>query len=75
VYLDVGTVEGIGTVRDVRRLGRLLVRKGFRRRRSPVAPAFRPASAALRYVEDAGGRHNEAAWASRLEGALAFLLE
>jgi predicted alpha/beta superfamily hydrolase len=75
VYLDVGTGEGMGTVRDVRRLGRLLVRKGFRRRRSSMAQASRPASAALRYVEDAGGRHNEAAWASRLEGALAFLLE
>jgi predicted alpha/beta superfamily hydrolase len=74
LYVDVGTGEGMGTLRDVRRLGRLLVRKGFRRRRSPVAQAFRPASAALRYVEDAGGRHNEAAWASRLEGALEFLL-
>jgi hypothetical protein len=29
----------------------------------------------LRYVEHAGGRHNEADWASRLEGALEFLLE
>jgi predicted alpha/beta superfamily hydrolase len=73
LYLDVGTGEGAGTVRDVRRVGRLLVRKGYRRRRA-VAQAFRPASAALRYVEDAGARHNEAAWASRLEGALEFLL-
>jgi predicted alpha/beta superfamily hydrolase len=67
LYLDVGTSEGTGTLRDVRRLGRLLVRKGFRRRAAVAS--------ALRYVEDAGGRHNEAAWASRLEGALAFLLE
>jgi predicted alpha/beta superfamily hydrolase len=84
VYLDVGTGEGAGTVRDVRRLGRLLVRKGFRRRRRPVAQAFRPASASgdrrsstsssLRYIEDAGARHTEAAWAWRLEGALEFLL-
>jgi predicted alpha/beta superfamily hydrolase len=66
VYLDVGTGEGAGTLRDVRRLGRLLVRKGFRRRRA--------ASPALRYVEDAGARHTEAAWAWRLEGALEFLL-
>ena len=65
LYLDVGTAEGPGTLRDVRRLGRLLVRKGFRR---SVAPT-------LRYVEDVGARHTEAAWASRLEGALAFLLE
>jgi predicted alpha/beta superfamily hydrolase len=83
VYLDVGTAEGAGTLRDVRRLGRLLVRKGFRRRRRP---AFAGAgtgsderrsstSSTLRYVEDAGGRHTEAAWASRLEAALAFLLE
>ena len=69
VYLDVGTGEGAGTVRDVRRLGRLLVRKGFRRRRRSSP------SAALRYVEDAGARHTEAAWAWRLEGALAFLFE
>ena len=93
VYLDVGTGEGAGTLRDVRRLGRLLVRKGFRRKRPArhVAQAYRPATAAfnprttggrcspasstLRYVEDAGARHTEAAWAWRLEGALAFLLE
>ena len=83
LYLDVGTAEGAGTLRDVRRLGRLLVRKGFRRRRT-VMQTFRPAnpddrrfstSSLLRYVEDAGARHTEAAWAWRLEGALAFLLE
>jgi predicted alpha/beta superfamily hydrolase len=67
LYLDVGTGEGAGTLGDVRRLGRLLVRKGFRRRSASAT--------ALRYVEDAGARHNEAAWASRLEGALTFLLE
>ena len=86
VYLDVGTGEGAGTLRDVRALGRLLVRKGFRRKR----PLLRPAgfgepgepvvdrrssnSSLLRYVEDAGARHTEAAWAWRLEGALEFLL-
>jgi len=83
VYLDVGTSEGAGTLRDVRRLGRLLVRKGFRRRRRPAfagagsVPGERRSSpsSSLRYVEDAGGRHTEAAWASRLEAALAFLLE
>jgi predicted alpha/beta superfamily hydrolase len=84
LYLDVGTGEGAGTVRDVRRLGRLLVRKGFRRRRPPrpVAQGFSPArgerrsstSSTLRYLEDAGARHTEAAWAWRLEGALEFLL-
>ena len=81
VYLDVGTAEGAGTLRDVRRLGRLLVRKGFRRHRI-VVQTSRSAddrrsstSSLLRYVEDAGARHTEAAWAWRLEGALAFLLE
>ncbi len=79
LYLDVGTAEGAGTLRDVRRLGRLLVRKGFRRTRagraragSAKASAERPA---LRYLEDAGGRHTEAAWAGRLDDALAFLLQ
>jgi predicted alpha/beta superfamily hydrolase len=66
IYLDVGMQEGGGTLKDARRLGRLLVRKGFRRRPR--------AASALRYVEDAQGRHNEAAWARRLEGALDFLL-
>jgi len=88
VYLDVGTAEGTATLRDVRRLGRVLVRKGFRRprrrsaslRSASQSPGFRSASLSgerpmLRYVEEAGGRHHEAAWAGRLEGALAFLLE
>ena len=84
VYLDVGTGEGAGTVRDVRRLGRLLVRKGFRRRRRPpsggqariLAGERRSStSSILRYVEDAGARHTEAAWAWRLQGALEFLLD
>jgi predicted alpha/beta superfamily hydrolase len=74
VYVDVGTAEGAGTLRDVRRLGRLLVRKGFRRQRSHGTDERRW-SPILRYVEDADARHTEAAWASRLEGALAFLLE
>jgi hypothetical protein len=61
--------EGAGTLRDARALGRLLVRKGFvRNRRSPRA------ASRLRYVEDQSGRHNEASWARRLEGALEFLL-
>jgi predicted alpha/beta superfamily hydrolase len=65
IYLDVGTAEGAGTLRDVRALGRLLVRKGLERHvRKP----------ALRYVEDRDGRHSEADWAQRIEGALEFLL-
>jgi hypothetical protein len=42
-----------------------------------VAQGFNPAKfggSVLRYVEDAGARHTEAAWAWRLDGALEFLL-
>jgi predicted alpha/beta superfamily hydrolase len=85
LYLDVGTLEGAGTLSDVRRLGRLLVKKGFsrdrraRRARKPYTGPDRRARATegkprLRYLEDHGGRHQEAAWARRLEGALDFLL-
>ena len=82
VYLDVGLREGGNTARNTRNLARLLVRKGLRRdtrtKRSttPVTErrARRPA-ALLRYIEDAGGGHQEAAWAYRLEGALDFLLD
>jgi predicted alpha/beta superfamily hydrolase len=86
IYLDVGTLEGVGTVRDTRRLGRLLLKRGFgrdRRARRPRKPYTgsnrrRPGvdgKPRLRYVEEAGGRHHEAAWARRLEGALAFLID
>jgi len=85
VYLDAGTLEGAATLRDLRRLGRLLLKKGFgrdrrlRRLRKPYPGAERRRGEAdrkprLRYVEDHGGRHQEAAWARRLEGALAFLI-
>jgi predicted alpha/beta superfamily hydrolase len=76
IYLDVGTSEGVGPLRDVRRLGRLLVRKGFRRRSRVKLPGSRRATErpTLRYLEAAGARHNEAAWAERLPGALEFLL-
>ena len=84
VYLDVGTQEGAGTLRDARRIGRLLVRKGFardRRARRPRATQPGPdrrtrheGKPRLRYVEHAGGRHRESDWAVRLEGALEFLL-
>ena len=84
LYLDVGTHEGPGTLQDARRAGRLLVKKGFARDRrarrvrpAPPGPerrATHEGKPRLRYVEHAGGRHNEADWASRLEGALEFLL-
>jgi predicted alpha/beta superfamily hydrolase len=76
IYLDVGTNEGVGTLRDARRLGRLLVRKGFRRHRLAKFPGSRRASErpTLKYVEQPGGRHTESDWAQRLPGALEFLL-
>ncbi len=71
IYLDVGTAEGTGTLRDVRRLGRLLVQKRFTRERRGRP---RQGRSRLRYVEDQGGPHSEADWARRLPAALEFLL-
>jgi predicted alpha/beta superfamily hydrolase len=61
IYLDTGTDEGAGTLRDARDLVRILERKGYGQDR-------------LRYVEDQGGRHAESDWARRLVPALEFLL-
>ena len=61
LYVDAGTAEGTGTVRDARALVRILRRKGYRR-------------GTLKYVEASGHRHQEADWARRLPAALAFLL-
>jgi len=63
LYVDVGTEEGAGTLRDARALARVLRNKGYRGRQS------------LRYVEAAGHRHQEHHWAERLPGALAFLFK
>ena len=63
VYVDVGAHEGPGTLRNTRRLARVLTRRGWRRK-----------NGLLRYVEDARGRHSEDDWARRLPDALAFLL-
>jgi predicted alpha/beta superfamily hydrolase len=71
IYLDVGTHEGAGTLRDARRLGQLLVQKRFTRDRRGQP---RRGRSRLRYVEVAGGRHSEADWARRLPSALEFLL-
>lgn len=62
LYIDVGTHEGVMTVRNARKLARLATRRGLKRR-----------NGTLRYVEDAGGRHSEADWARRLPDALEFL--
>jgi predicted alpha/beta superfamily hydrolase len=61
LYLDAGTEEGAGTVRDARELATILRAKGFGNDR-------------LRFVTDEGGRHQEAHWARRLVPALEFLL-
>jgi hypothetical protein len=63
VYLDVGTYEGAGTLRNARRMARMLTRRGWSRK-----------NGLLRYVEEARGRHSEADWARRLPGALESLL-
>lgn len=61
LYLDVGTDEGSGTLRDARSLARILRAKGYGRDD-------------LKYVEATGHRHRENDWADRLPDALAFLL-
>lgn len=59
LYVDVGTAEGAEAVRDARRMRALLEQKSALR--------------AFLYKEDRDARHEEAAWARRIEGALAFL--
>lgn len=61
IYLDVGTAEGAGTLRNVRTLRRLLRKKGYQRD-------------TLRYLEAEGHQHREPDWAWRLPQALEFLL-
>jgi len=62
LYLDVGTEEGAGTLRDTRQLVAVLERKGYARGES------------LAFAAVEGGRHQEAHWAERLVPALEFLL-
>ena len=62
IYLDIGTLEGPDPVSGVVRLRDLLLAKGYRRGRD------------LLWVEELGGRHNEAAWGRRFGQALPFLL-
>jgi predicted alpha/beta superfamily hydrolase len=61
IWLDVGTNEGAGTLKNARVLNRLLRRKGYRKD-------------TLRYIEADGHQHREADWAWRLPQALEFLL-
>jgi len=62
LYVDVGSDEGAGTLRDAAGLVRILERKGYRRGET------------LLYSEVQGGRHQEEHWAGRLVPALKFLL-
>jgi predicted alpha/beta superfamily hydrolase len=62
LYMDTGTLEGRGQVRQMREMVRLL-------RRRAVHPRLQ-----LRYVEERGAGHNEAAWAKRFEPAIRWLL-
>jgi predicted alpha/beta superfamily hydrolase len=62
LYLDTGTAEGRNQVRQTREMVRLL-------RRRAAHPRLQ-----LRYVEDRGAGHNEAAWAARFERAVRWLL-
>jgi predicted alpha/beta superfamily hydrolase len=61
IYLDVGTAEGAGTLKNTRVLNRLLRRKGYRKD-------------TLRFIEAEGHQHREPDWAWRLPQALDFLL-
>lgn len=63
IYVDTGTAEGAGTLRDARHLARILERKGY------------DEHTALRFVEVEGGQHTEPHWAQRLVPALEFLLK
>jgi predicted alpha/beta superfamily hydrolase len=62
LYVDTGTAEGRAQMRHTREMARLL-------RRKTVHPRLQ-----VRYVEDRGAGHNEAAWASRFERAIRWLL-
>ena len=62
IYLDVGFYEGMSTVANARRMRDLLVSHGYRQ------------GADLRWVEDPGGAHHEAAWSRRFRKALPALL-
>ncbi len=61
IWLDCGTAEGRDTVRNVRALRSILLRKGWQ------------GGGDLRYVEARDATHSEAAWAARMPDALRFL--
>lgn len=61
IWLDMGTAEGPRAAPDARALRDALVGKGW------------SLDADLKYLEVAGGRHDEAAWAKRVDPVLRFL--
>lgn len=63
LYLDVGTDEGTGTLRDAEQLVAVLEKKGY------------AVGGSLSFGAVEGGRHEEAHWAERLGPALEFLLK
>lgn len=76
IYLDVGTLEGppgFGRALLARLLPRPYVARVRETRRLLGHMGYREGSDLL-YVEEKGGRHNEACWSRRLPAALRFLL-
>ena len=76
IYLDVGTLEGppgVGGALLARLLPRPYVSRVRETRRLLLSMGYREGEDLL-YVEERGGRHNEAFWSRRLPQALRFLL-
>ena len=76
IYLDVGTLEGppgVGGALLARLLPRPYVSRVRETRRLLLSMGYRDGEDLL-YVEERGGRHNEAFWSRRLPQALRFLL-
>jgi predicted alpha/beta superfamily hydrolase/RimJ/RimL family protein N-acetyltransferase len=74
VYLDMGDHEG--SFATTPRVDRAWSKDGIRTARmvrDAIAVSLPRASGRLRYVEEAGGIHQESAWARRLPDALRFL--
>jgi predicted alpha/beta superfamily hydrolase len=61
IWVDIGSLEGDGSVANARRLRDALAAKGWK------------LGTDLMYVEQEGGKHDEISWASRVEGMLSFL--
>jgi predicted alpha/beta superfamily hydrolase len=62
IYLDIGTEEGSASLANARQMRELLLARGYRE------------GVDLRWVEEIGGGHHEAAWGRRFKAAVPFLL-